>query len=648
MVNTIQKKILIPTITLLVLGVGIITIMILNVKKDVRNSVIAYSIKGAENTVQQFKTLRAYYTNSVVKTVKQYDKSLSVDKPLKLNFDHKDKNDTLPLPATFIHDMSSLLKNNKEGVKLNLYSKYPFPNRSARELDDFQKKSLDIIENSPSEVFYEVTKYNNRDVIRVAIADFMVADACVKCHNTRADTPKNDWKLGDVRGVLEVIMPINQALISEVDSSNDKLITVMILITLLIITIIYFIVYKVTNNIKVFQSGLLNFFEFLKDKSRQVSKLDDSSNDEIGIMSHVINENIEYTQKIINEDMILINDIKKCTSLVKDGYINQKVNSHSSDKNLEELKEIYNSMLVEFSGKINDDINKIINALKDYQDLNFTHRIDNTVGETAKGLNSLADVINKMLVENKNNGLKLQESSHLLLGNIDNIATNASTSQESITQMSSSLDEITDIISQSTQNVLKMNDITHQLTKSASEGESYATQTNSAMDEINSEVSAISEAITVIDQIAFQTNILSLNAAVEAATAGEAGKGFAVVAQEVRNLANRSADAAKEIKNLVENATSKADNGRAIADKMIVGYEELNSNISDTISLIKEVDSSSKAQQQGINSINTLMQQVSNQIQKSSQIAIKTQTIATQTDEIAKVIVTSTEDKKFI
>ena len=81
--------------------------------------------------------------------------------------------------------------------------------------------------------------------------------------------------------------------------------------------------------------------------------------------------------------------------------------------------------------------------------------------------------------------------------------------------------------------------------------------------------SDISEAITVIDQIAFQTNILSLNAAVEAATAGEAGKGFAVVAGEVRNLANRSADAANEIKILVESAASKAKDGKNISEDMI-------------------------------------------------------------------------------
>ena len=106
-----------------------------------------------------------------------------------------------------------------------------------------------------------------------------------------------------------------------------------------------------------------------------------------------------------------------------------------------------------------------------------------------------------------------------------------------------------------------------------------------AMDEINKEVSSINEAIEVIDQIAFQTNILSLNAAVEAATAGEAGKGFAVVAQEVRNLASRSAEAAKEIKNIVEIATSKANEGKGIANSMKDGYTELNKKINETLAL---------------------------------------------------------------
>jgi methyl-accepting chemotaxis protein len=179
-------------------------------------------------------------------------------------------------------------------------------------------------------------------------------------------------------------------------------------------------------------------------------------------------------------------------------------------------------------------------------------------------------------------------------------------------------------------------------------GEQLANKTSHSMDEINEQVTAINEAISIIDQIAFQTNILSLNAAVEAATAGEAGKGFAVVAQEVRNLASRSAEAANEIKTLVENATQKANDGKNISNDMQDGYNNLNQSISKTLELISDVENASKEQLQGIEQINNAVNELDQQIQRNASIANATEDIAIMTQNIAQDIVEDINKKKFI
>ena len=131
-------------------------------------------------------------------------------------------------------------------------------------------------------------------------------------------------------------------------------------------------------------------------------------------------------------------------------------------------------------------------------------------------------------------------------------------------------------------------------------------------------------------------------------TAGEAGKGFAVVAGEVRNLASRSAEAAKEIKAIVENATSKANQGKDIASNMISGYKQLNENISNTINLIQDIEMSSKEQLSGIEQINDAVNQLDQQTQQNAQIASLAQDIALVTDDISKLILSNANAKEFI
>ncbi|RXJ81564.1 methyl-accepting chemotaxis protein [Arcobacter sp. F2176] len=357
---------------------------------------------------------------------------------------------------------------------------------------------------------------------------------------------------------------------------------------------------------------------------------------------------VKFAQDITDAKNV-IKAVNKAIDIAKTGIMKQTIQEKTQNEGIENLKNGINDLFEIVSTKVDGDLNKISAALLSFQKLNFTHRIEgNNLGEVAQGLNNLANVVNEMLVENKANGLTLDKGSDLLLANVDKLNQSSNEAAASLEETAAALEEITANIRNNTQNIAKMASNSTNVTTSVSNGEKLAKQTTVAMDEINEQVKSINEAISVIDQIAFQTNILSLNAAVEAATAGEAGKGFAVVAQEVRNLASRSAEAAKEIKTLVENATSKANEGKNIAGNMIEGYKELNQNIQETINLISDIEMSSKEQQTGIEQINTAVTQLDQQTQQNAMVASQAHDIATTTDTIAKLIVSEANEKEFI
>jgi len=432
------------------------------------------------------------------------------------------------------------------------------------------------------------------------------------------------------------------------DTLDTMLIAIAIISILLFTVLAVLLSNQIIKSLSSFQRGLIHFFEYLNKETNTVDMLDDSYPDEFGEMSKVVNTNISKTKTLIEQDILLIEDVKRIVENVKKGILHKRIEVTTQNQSLEELKTIFNEMLNILANNICGDINKVSTALGKFHDLDFTHRIPNPTGQTSQGLNSLADIINEMLVDNKSNGLTLELSADNLLENVESLNSASNEAAASLEETAAALEEITSNISNNTQNIVTMSNLASQVTTSVSKGESLANQTTEAMDEIDQEVTAINEAIAIIDQIAFQTNILSLNAAVEAATAGEAGKGFAVVAQEVRNLASRSAEAASEIKSLVEQATTKANHGKAISEDMITGYGELNTNISKTIEIIKDVEMASKEQLLGIEQINNAVAQLDQQTQQNANVASMTRDIAMHTDKIAKFVVSSANEKEFI
>ena len=427
-----------------------------------------------------------------------------------------------------------------------------------------------------------------------------------------------------------------------------------VLIAIAIVAIIFFLGFslllsnQLIATINNFQKGLLSFFGYLNKESTNVEMLDDANHDEFGAMAKIVNQNIIKTKNSIDSDNLFLEEIKQIILTIKDGFLNKRLDNKTQTQSLEELRHHINDMLTSLQSRVCTNINDISLALEKYANLDFTYRIKGCNSGVTVGLNNLANIINDMLVENKSNGLTLDSSSVILLKNVDTLNRNSNEAAAALEETAAAVEEISSNISNNTQNIVKMSQLASSVTDSASKGEKLANQTTDAMNEIDEEVNAINEAITVIDQIAFQTNILSLNAAVEAATAGEAGKGFAVVAAEVRNLASRSADAAKEIKILVETATKKADQGKKISEDMISGYKMLNDNISQTIELIKNVEGSSKEQLAGIEQINDAISALDQQTQQNAIIATQTYEVAIQTDTIAKLVVSNANAKEFI
>ena len=403
------------------------------------------------------------------------------------------------------------------------------------------------------------------------------------------------------------------------------------------------------NDLDLLDEFFEEFIELSTYKKNQFTFNKKSKSSSVNNLLSKWTQKVQDIDKNMKSDMKVIGEIALTADKLEQGIFKCQVRSSSNNPMVETLKETINKMI----SVLSNNIIQLENTLNLYRDddyrpkVQIDPRLKSEMLSVMESINQLGDSLINGARMNKENGEKLQESSRIMDNSIKNLSAKSQEQANSLNSTADAVGRISEVTKNNTKNAVEMSVLGSKVKKAVTNGMTLATETSNAMDDINKQVSSINEAITVIDQIAFQTNILSLNAAVEAATAGEAGKGFAVVAQEVRNLATRSSDAANEIKTLVGNAAQRANEGKKVSDEMIEGYEVLNENTNQTIEIIENVSQASQEQMTGIEQINSAISLLDRATQENNYETKNVSKIATELSTLAEDLVSDALSKKI-
>jgi methyl-accepting chemotaxis protein len=347
---------------------------------------------------------------------------------------------------------------------------------------------------------------------------------------------------------------------------------------------------------------------------------------------------LDRTQEVAAE-----REIGALVDAVSAGKLDQRISMSGKTGFFEVLGRGLNGVV----GTVSDVVAELRKLVQSANDGDLTRRME-LDGKPAlyvsigSGVNSLVGNMADVVAEVKNMAVQVQSGAEeISKGNLD-LSQRTEEQASSLEETASSMEEMTSTVKQTADNAGQANQLAMAARQQAEKGGTVVGNAITAMSGINAASKKIADIIGVIDEIAFQTNLLALNAAVEAARAGEQGRGFAVVATEVRNLAGRSATAAKEIKSLIQDSVARVEEGSKLVDESGATLEEIVTSVKKVTDIVAEIAAASREQSSGIEQVNKAIMQMDSTTQQNAALveeaAAASRAIVEQTHSLAGVV----------